>query len=91
MAWALAVTVSLEGTERSEQMLREQIVPTIKQQAGFQSGTWMRSNDGTKGMGVVLYDTQANAEAARAALPQARPPGAPPVTNSDLFEVLVQA
>jgi hypothetical protein len=91
MPYALVVTVSIEGIQGSEEMLRQQVIPAVKQQAGFVSGTWIRSEDGTNAMRVVLFDTKDNAEAAEQATPSVRPADAPAITGSSVYEVVGQA
>jgi hypothetical protein len=63
----------------------------VKQAPGFQSGVWLRSPDGKIGMGIVVFDTEANAKAAEQAMPNMRPEGAPPVTSMAVHEVTGQA
>jgi hypothetical protein len=89
--YALVVTVSLEGAQDGEEMLRQQVIPAVKQQAGFLSGTWSRSEDGNNGMGIVLFDTKDNAKAAEQGTPRVRPEGAPAITGSSVHEVVGQA
>jgi hypothetical protein len=48
--------------------LREQIVPGVSQAPGFQAGYWLRPQEDAKGTSVVMFDTEANAEAASQAL-----------------------
>src|SRR5213595_3424864 len=65
MSHAVVINVNLpgEGTpEEGLKMLNEMVIPQARAQKGFQSGTWM--NDHGKGMGVVLFDTEENANAA---------------------------
>ena len=62
-AVVIKVTFSGDGDrEEGQRMLDEVVVPLAKAQPGFRSGLWMR--DGTDGMGVVVFDTDANASAA---------------------------
>src|SRR5262245_13404060 len=35
-------------------LLHRFVLPTIKQGAGFVNGTWMRSEDGTRGVSVLM-------------------------------------
>ena len=44
--------------------LREDIVGWAKSQPGFLSGQWLRSADGSDGMGVVVFESEDAAEAA---------------------------
>ena len=43
--------------------LREEIVPSVKAAPGFQSGTWLRPNEDAKGGGLVVFDSEENAQA----------------------------
>ncbi len=44
--------------------LREQVVPTVSQSAGFQAGYWLRPLADARGTSLVLFDTEENARAA---------------------------
>ncbi len=55
------VDVSTVSRDAGLQALREQVVPSIKQLPGFQSGTWLAGNDDGKGLSLTLWDTEANA------------------------------
>jgi len=70
-------------------MLREQLVPRMKTQSGFQGANFFRSPDGTTGMGVVLFDTEEHAKAGHDAMVNDRPPEAPPVTSSGIYEMFL--
>ena len=90
MAHALVLQVRLADGGESEEglrMLREQVVPQAKAQPGFQKGTWM--NDGANGMGVVVFDSQENAEAASESLKP--PPGGPELLSSVIYRVGAEA
>ncbi len=62
--YAVLIEVDVTGVdpEAGMQALREQIVPTIKQLPGFQSGTWLPGNDDGKGLSLTVWDTEANAQ-----------------------------
>ncbi len=64
---AVLLEVDLSGTEREEGLknLRETVVPRIKQAPGFQSGTWLAPVAG-KGLSVVVFEGEENAQAAAA-------------------------
>jgi hypothetical protein len=52
---------------RAEQVahhLREDVVEFAKQQPGFVSGQWLRSTDGSEGMGVVVFASEEAATSA---------------------------
>jgi hypothetical protein len=48
--------------EQQDQVLNEQIVPTVKQATGFVSAYWGRSVDGADAISFVLFENQADAE-----------------------------
>lgn len=62
--YAVLIEVDVSGvpSDAGLQALREQIVPSIKQLPGFQSGTWLPGNDDGKGLSLTLWDTEANAQ-----------------------------
>ena len=61
---AVLLEVELGGTEREEGLknLLETVVPRVKQAPGFNSGTWLGPVAG-KGLSVVLFDGEENAQA----------------------------
>ena len=89
MAHALVANVDLGGRDvaEAEKVLNAEIIPAVKQAPGFQSGVWARSPDGKVGLGVVVFDSEANAKAAEQAMQRMRPAGAPPVTSLAVYEV----
>jgi hypothetical protein len=91
---AVIVEVDASGAEREEALrrLREEIVPGIKQAPGFQSGTWLMLNQDAKGLGLVLFDTEENAQAAagRFAVGESPQPGVV-VERNEVREVAVTA
>jgi hypothetical protein len=75
-----------------QKVLESDIVPLVKSQAGFRSGTWFRNVDGTTGIGAAVFDTEANAKAAGEAIrSQARPAEAPTITSTGVYEVVAEA
>jgi hypothetical protein len=93
MPYAFVAHVQLEGAdpELGRKMLEEGLIPAAKAQGGFQSGIWVRSADGKSGIGTIVFDTQANAEAGKSALDAQRPAEAPKVTDDGIYEVMAQA
>ena len=61
---AVVVRVSLGDFERSRVALREQVVPRASQAPGFIAGYWTRSEDGSNGLSMVLFESE---DAARGA------------------------
>lgn len=90
---ALVVRVKIDAARRQEAqaMLEEQVVPMSRERAGFTGGYWLRSPDGTRGMSIELYETEA---AARAIADSAgeTPPNSPVTLDGfDVFEVIAAA
>ncbi len=87
-----AVEIDTSRADEAAELLNTFTVPTVKQAPGFISGTWFRSLDGTRGHGLLLFDSEdaANAAAQRAA--EGPPPGAPvKFVSAEVFEVAAQA
>jgi heme-degrading monooxygenase HmoA len=92
MPFAAVVTVKFQGSEPEvPTYLRETLVPRLKAQPGFQSARFLRSLDGKTGVGTTLWDTEANAKAGLDAATTNRPPEAPKVENTALYEVMLEA
>jgi hypothetical protein len=94
MPYAFVARVDLDPatpTEERDRLLREQVIPIAKKQPGFVRGMWMRSADGTTGIGIVVLDTEANAKQAAQDMASQRPPNAPPIRDSGVYEVAEEA
>ncbi len=94
MAYAFVAHVQFaEGAdpELGRRLLQEGLIPAAKAQPGFQSGIWVRSLDESAGIGTIVFDTKANAEAGRAALEAQRPAEAPAITEAGVYEVMAEA
>jgi hypothetical protein len=61
---AVVVRVKIEDFETARKHLEEEVVPGVSQAPGFQAGYWTRSEDGSNGMAMVLFDSQESAQAA---------------------------
>jgi hypothetical protein len=62
----MVVTMSLDPDRPQEAAahLQHDIVPWATRQAGFVSGQWLRSADGSRGLGVVVFQTEPDAQTA---------------------------
>jgi hypothetical protein len=89
VAHALVTQVSLEGRDPSEgeKALKDQVIPTVKELPGFERGVWLRSADGSTGMGVVVFDSEEHAKAAEARMGTVRPADAPPIVSTAVYTV----
>jgi heme-degrading monooxygenase HmoA len=92
--YAVIVEVDTSGAEREEGLrrLREEIVPAISQAPGFQSGNWTRHPSEDKGLSLVVFDTEENAQATASRFEVGANPG-PGVTvvRSEVREVVATA
>ena len=62
---AVLIEVDVTGVdpEQGLQALKEQIVPSITQLPGFQSGVWLTGNEEGKGLSLTVWDSEPNAKA----------------------------
>jgi hypothetical protein len=91
---AVVITVGIEPgrAEEAVELLHKQVVPDVKATPGFVSGTWARSEDGTNGHSLVLFEDEEKAKAALTQAKQGPPPGAPvKILYAEVYEVLAQA
>ena len=61
---AVLVKVSISDVESSQKELRETVVPRVSQLPGFVAGYWTRSDDGSNGRSMIVFESE---EAARTA------------------------
>ena len=90
---ALVVRVKIDPTRlpEAEAMLKDQVVPMSSQRQGFTGGYWLRSLDGTHGMSIELYESEAAALVVADTAASA-PPNAPVTLDSfEVFEVVATA
>jgi heme-degrading monooxygenase HmoA len=64
--YALIVEVNIDVTRQGEatQLLEEVVVPSVKAAPGFMSATWVRSEDGSRGLSLTIFESKQAAEAA---------------------------
>ena len=91
----MVVTMRLDAS-RSEEVdrhLREDVVSWAKSQPGFVSGQWIRLSGGDQGMGVVVFESEEQAnDAARGPRSQPWVEGRPWNTESvAVFELVARA
>jgi heme-degrading monooxygenase HmoA len=66
---AIVVRVNIGDAEIAEKGLTEQVVPRVKNAPGFVAGYWSRSDDGSNGLSMIVFESE---DAARAAEQQIR-------------------
>jgi hypothetical protein len=82
---AVVVSVTIKDQEAAEKMLREQVVPRVKEAPGLVNAYWARSDDGGRGGSMIVFESE---EAARAAAGQIESgPANPEAVTMDSVEV----
>jgi hypothetical protein len=92
MTFAAVTYVDLEGWNPAQglEMLNDMLVPRLKAMPGFQSARFLRSPDGMTGFGTAVCDSQGHARECLSAMTDERPAGAPRVTSSAIYEVVLE-
>jgi len=70
---AVVVRVTIHDFEAAHKGLTTQVVPTVSQAPGFVAGYWTRSEDGSNGLGTVVFESE-DAARAVAGMIQSQPP-----------------
>ncbi len=65
--YAIVVHVKIDADRRdeAEQLLHEEVVPSVQQAPGLVGAYWLRSEDGTDGYSVILFEDKDSAESRR--------------------------
>ena len=61
---AVVVKVTISDLGPAEEYLQNEVVPGVKQAPGFVAGYWTRSDDGSNGNSIIVFESE---EAARGA------------------------
>jgi hypothetical protein len=63
---ALVVRVTIHNTDRTRDVLNNQVVPGVSGAPGFEAGywTWQSDGGGTNGLSMIIFDSEENARAA---------------------------
>ena len=92
--YAVVGKVEIDASRAAEavELLNGYTVPTVKQAPGFVGATWLRSEDGTHGQSVILFESEDAAKAAAQRAAEGPPPGAPVTfVSAEVYEVVAQA
>lgn len=68
----VSVTIDEDRVDEAQQLLRERIVPGVKQLPGAVSGVWIEPQAG-QGYSTVVFDSEENAKAAADSVAQRLP------------------
>ena len=81
---AVVVRVSISDIESARKGLTEMVVPRVSAAPGFVAGYWTRSDDGSNGQSIIVFESE---EAARAGADQIRANPAPEGVTLESAEV----
>ncbi len=87
----VVVKVSFKDAERAEEHLKTEIVPRVSSAPGFVNGYWLRSEDRTNGLSVILFESEDAARAASEMARQAVPTDLVTLDNIEIREVVARA
>ena len=87
---AVAVKVSISDAESAEKALKEMIVPRVSSAPGFVAGYWTRSDDGSNGQSMLVFESE---DAAKALMERVRAdvPQGVTVESAEVREVVASA
>jgi len=90
---AVVVRVSIGDRERAEQGLREQVIPAVRQAPGFVAGYWTRSEAGSDGLSMIIFESEdaARQTAERLQSEQGVLPDAVTLESAEVREVVEHA
>ena len=90
---AVVVTVTLTPAqfEASTKILRENVIPQVRQAPGLVKGYWTASADRTSGVSVVVFKTQADADNAAKMVRTNPPPPGVTMSSVEIREVVAEA
>jgi len=88
---AVVVRVSINDLEPAQQMLREEIVPRVSQAPGFVAGYWTRSDDGSNGTSMVVFESEEAAQGMAGQLQEMPPSEAVAIDSVEVREVVASA
>jgi hypothetical protein len=80
------MTVDPSRGDQVDRHFREDVRPWAQSQAGFVSAQWLRVADGDRGMGLVTFETEAQAQAASQG-PRSQPTVEGRAWNTDAVDV----
>ena len=90
---AVIVNVSIAPGhfEASQKVLREQVVPRVKQAPGFVKGYWTVRDDSASGTSMAVFGTKQDAENAMTMVRNSPPPPGVTLNSVEVREVVAEA
>ena len=87
---AVVVRVSISDVETAQKGLEEMVVPRVSQAPGFVAGYWTRSDDGSNGQSMLVFESEDAARTAAERLGANVPEGVT-LEGSEVREVVASA
>jgi hypothetical protein len=87
---AVVVRVSISNVETAQKQLEEVVVPRVSQAQGFVAGYWTRSDDGSNGASMLVFESEDAARTAADGLGANVPEGVT-LESAEVREVVASA
>jgi len=87
---AVLAQVAISDVEGAQKTLREVVVPRVSQLPGFVTGYWTRSDDGSNGRSMIVFESEEAARAAVERIGQGVPEGVT-LESAEVREVVASA
>jgi hypothetical protein len=87
---AVVVRVSISDVETAQKGLEGVVVPRVKQAPGFVAGYWTRSEDGSNGQSMMVFESEEAARAVAERIGTDIPEGVT-IESTDVREVVASA
>jgi hypothetical protein len=87
---AIAVRVSISDVESAQKMLKETVVPRVSGAPGFVAGYWTRSEDGSNGQSMIVFESADAAQAVADRIRSEVPEGVT-IESAEVREVVASA
>ena len=87
---AVVVRVSINDVESAQKVLEETVVPRVSQAPGFVAAYWTRSDDGSNGQSMLVFESEDAARAIADRMPSIVPE-AVTLESAEVREVVASA
>ena len=87
---AIVVRVSISDFKTAQKGLEEKVVPRVSQAPGFVAGYWTRSDDGSNGQSMIVFDSEDAARSVEQRIHSDVPEGVT-IESTEVREVVANA
>ena len=88
---AVVVRVNIGDQELAQKGLTEQVVPRVKNAPGFVAGYWSRSDDGSNGVSMIVFESEDTARAVAEQIRNGPLPETVTLESAEVREVVASA